>query len=188
MLRSCSPQKSGCRRGVGYRVLGTLDSPQGGYITITAAYTSRFGVPPVGKWVFVSVNANVNGYESIPRVFSARVPAARGSQVRNQVGSGPGGRLSREPLPSAATNPMKLIPPPDEAVVFDNGAGTITYPPAMDCWLGAPESDHPSRPLLHPGLSQRRQRLALQNPLGHGEDDALFFVEMLARVGHRCDQ
>jgi hypothetical protein len=30
----------------------------------------------VGKRVFVSVNANVNGYEGIPLVFSARVPAS----------------------------------------------------------------------------------------------------------------
>ena len=76
MLRGCAPENSGCRRGVSYRDLGTLDSPQGGFITITSAYTSRFGVPAVGKRVFVSVNANVNGYEGIPLVFSARVPAA----------------------------------------------------------------------------------------------------------------
>ncbi len=76
MLRASAPQNSGCRLGVGYRVLGTLDSPSSGYITITTAYTSRFGVPPVGKRVFVSVNANINGYEGIPLMFSARVPAA----------------------------------------------------------------------------------------------------------------
>jgi hypothetical protein len=76
MLRACAPQNSGCRRGVSYRVLGVLDSPTNNYITITSAYTGRFGVPAVGKRVFVSVNANVNGYEGIPLVFSARVPAA----------------------------------------------------------------------------------------------------------------
>jgi hypothetical protein len=79
MLRACAPQRSYCRRGASYRVLGTLDSPQGDYITITTAYTNRFGVPPVGKRVFVSVNANVDGWEGIPRVFSALVPAASGS-------------------------------------------------------------------------------------------------------------
>jgi len=76
MLRACAPQKSGCRRGVGYRLLGILGSPVSNYVTITAPYTSRFGVPAVGTRVFVSVNANVNGYEGIPQVFSARVPAA----------------------------------------------------------------------------------------------------------------
>ena len=76
MLRACPPQNSGSRRGVDYRFLGILDSPVNSYVTITAAYTSRFGVPPVGKRVFVSVNANLDGYEGIPQVFSARVPAA----------------------------------------------------------------------------------------------------------------
>ncbi|HVM50178.1 MAG TPA: hypothetical protein VMU04_19270, partial [Candidatus Acidoferrum sp.] len=75
MLRACPPQNSGCRRGVGYRVLGKLDSPQNGYVDITSAYTGRFGAPAVGQRVFVSVNACVNGYEGIPLVFSARVPA-----------------------------------------------------------------------------------------------------------------
>jgi len=46
------------------------------YFTITTAYTNRFGVPEAGSRVFVSVNANVNGYEGIPLVFSGRVPAA----------------------------------------------------------------------------------------------------------------
>ena len=76
MLRACAPQNSGCRRAVSYRVLGTLDSPANGYVDITSPYTGRFGVPAVGKRVFVSVNACVNGYEGIPQVFSARVPAA----------------------------------------------------------------------------------------------------------------
>jgi hypothetical protein len=76
MLRACAPQKSGCRRGVGYRLLGILGSPVSNYVTITSAYTTRFGVPAVGSRVFVSVNANVDGYEGIPLVFSARVPAS----------------------------------------------------------------------------------------------------------------
>ena len=76
MLRACPPQHNGCRRGVSYRLLGTLGSPVSNYITITTAYTSRFGVPPVGSRVFVTVNANLDGYEGIPLVFSARVPVA----------------------------------------------------------------------------------------------------------------
>ncbi len=76
MLRACTPQNSGCRRGLGYRLLGTLPTPVANYVNITSAYTGRFGVPAVGKRVFVSVNANVDGYEGIPLVFSARVPAS----------------------------------------------------------------------------------------------------------------
>ena len=76
MLRACAPQNSGCRRGLSYRLLGTLDSPVSNYVDITSAYTGRFGAPTAGKRVFVSVNANADGYEGIPVVFSARVPAA----------------------------------------------------------------------------------------------------------------
>ena len=76
MLRACAPLSSGARRGDAYRLLGTLGSAVANYITITTAYTARFGVPAVGSRVFVSVNSNVNGYEGIPLVFSARVPAA----------------------------------------------------------------------------------------------------------------
>jgi hypothetical protein len=76
MLRACAPQNSGCRRGLGYRLLGILPSPQAGYVNITSAYTGRFGAPVAGKRVFVSVNANDDGYEGIPLMFSARVPAS----------------------------------------------------------------------------------------------------------------
>ena len=76
MLRASAPVNSGVRRGANYRLLGTLDSPTNGYVDITSAYTTRFGAPVVGKRVFVSVNANVGGYEGIPQVFSARVPAS----------------------------------------------------------------------------------------------------------------
>jgi hypothetical protein len=76
MLRACAPQHSGSRRGENYRLLGLLGSPVSNYITITTDYTDRFGVPAVGSRVFVSVNANVDGYEGIPLVFSALVPAA----------------------------------------------------------------------------------------------------------------
>jgi len=76
MLRACAPVNSGIRRGGNYRLLGTLDSPTGEYVDITSAYTTRFGVPAVGKRVFVSVNANAGGYEGIPQVFSARVPTS----------------------------------------------------------------------------------------------------------------
>jgi hypothetical protein len=79
MLRAGLPQKSGTRRPTSSRLLGTLPSPVANYVDITSAYTARFGVPAAGKRMFVSVNANSNGYEGVPLVFSARVPAAAGS-------------------------------------------------------------------------------------------------------------
>jgi hypothetical protein len=76
MLRASAPVNSGVRRGSDYRLLGTLGAAVNNYVDITSAYTGRFGMPAEGKRVFVSVNANVSGYQGIPQVFSARVPAS----------------------------------------------------------------------------------------------------------------
>jgi hypothetical protein len=47
-----------------------------GSADITGLYTARYGVPPVGKKVFVSVNQVVDGWENLPVTFWAIVPAA----------------------------------------------------------------------------------------------------------------
>ena len=56
--------------------LGTLDSPAGGAIDISAAYKAKYGSPKAGSKVFVKVNQNINGWEDVPRRFWAIVPAA----------------------------------------------------------------------------------------------------------------
>jgi len=56
-------------------VLGTCPVPAGGSADITSLYTARYGVPPVGTKVFVSVNQMVDGWEDRPVTFSAIVPA-----------------------------------------------------------------------------------------------------------------
>jgi hypothetical protein len=76
MLWGCAPEKSGVRRVIGPRYLGTLDSPANGGVDITTPYTGRFGVPPVGSRVFVQVNTNDSGYEGLRHTFSARVPVS----------------------------------------------------------------------------------------------------------------
>jgi hypothetical protein len=76
ILRASECQRSGTRRAVGYRVLGVMDSPVNNKIDITAAYVARFGSPRVNSRVFVVVTPCVNGYEGIPVLFQARVPAA----------------------------------------------------------------------------------------------------------------
>ena len=47
-----------------------------GSANITGLYTARYGVPPVAKKVFVSVNQVVEGWENLPVTFWAIVPAA----------------------------------------------------------------------------------------------------------------
>ncbi len=75
-LRGASPQSAGSYRPVSFRQLGTLDSPVGGKVDVTSAYTGRFGVPPVGSRVFVQVNANLSGWEGPRLTFSGLVPAS----------------------------------------------------------------------------------------------------------------
>ncbi len=71
--KPCSQGISTARQPV---FLGTLDSPVNNAIDITTAYTARYGSPAVGKKVFVRVSQNLNGWEDVPRQFSAIVPTA----------------------------------------------------------------------------------------------------------------
>ena len=47
-----------------------------GHADITALYTARYGAPVEGQKVFVRCYQMVDGYKTIPQVFSAIVPAA----------------------------------------------------------------------------------------------------------------
>jgi hypothetical protein len=59
-----------------FRILGTCPAPVAGSSDITGLYTARYGVPKAGTKVYLQVNQVVDGWESLPRVFSAIVPAA----------------------------------------------------------------------------------------------------------------
>jgi hypothetical protein len=76
MLRASKPVLPGVKATPGLNLLGVLDSPVNNAIIITTLYTAQFGVPPVGKRVFVAVNNNSLGQQDYPVVFSAVVPAA----------------------------------------------------------------------------------------------------------------
>ena len=51
-------------------------TPAQGPSDITTLYTARYGVPPVGKKVYVRVNQLVDGWENIGRSFWVIVPAS----------------------------------------------------------------------------------------------------------------
>jgi len=59
-----------------FRILGTCPTPVAGSSDITGLYTARYGVPKAGTKVYVQVNQVVDGWESLPRAFSAIVPAS----------------------------------------------------------------------------------------------------------------
>ena len=75
IIRGSAPISQGRETCSDYRVLGTCPAPALGSADITSLYTARYGVPPVGKKVYVQANQFVDGWESLPRSFWAFVPA-----------------------------------------------------------------------------------------------------------------
>jgi hypothetical protein len=76
VLRASPPQNSAIRACRNYRIIGTCPVPTAGSADITGLYTAEFGAVPIGKRLFVQASTMVNGFESLPRQFQARVPAA----------------------------------------------------------------------------------------------------------------
>jgi hypothetical protein len=76
VVRGSAPISQGRQVCSDVRVLGFCPAPVQGSANITGIYTARYGVPPVGKKVFIQVNPVVDGWEDLPVSFSAIVPAA----------------------------------------------------------------------------------------------------------------
>ena len=76
IVRGSPPLSQGRETCDQFRVLGACPAPAQGAANITTLYTARYGVPAVGKKVFVRVNQVVDGWDSMPRTFWAIVPAA----------------------------------------------------------------------------------------------------------------
>jgi hypothetical protein len=75
IVRGAAPLSQGRETCRDFRVLGTCPAAVSGSADITALYTARYGVPPVGKKVYVQVNQFVDGWEDLPVSFWAIVPA-----------------------------------------------------------------------------------------------------------------
>ena len=76
IVRGSAPLSQGRETCRDYRILGTCPAAVAGSADITTLYTARYGVPSVGKKVYVRVNQFVDGWEDLPVTFSAIVPAA----------------------------------------------------------------------------------------------------------------
>ena len=74
-VRASMPQSAGVERPPRVALLGTCPTPASGAADITSLYVAKYGVPAVGKKLFVSCNQFIDGYESLPTTFSAIVPA-----------------------------------------------------------------------------------------------------------------
>ena len=75
IIRASAPVSQGRETCNDYRILGTCPVPAAGSADITSLYTGRYGVPPVGKKVYVRANQFIDGWESLPVTFWAIVPA-----------------------------------------------------------------------------------------------------------------
>ena len=76
VLRASAPQNSAVRACRNFRIIGICPAPVQGSADITALYVAEFGAAPAGKRLFVQASTMVDGFESLPRQFQARVPAA----------------------------------------------------------------------------------------------------------------
>ena len=76
VLRASPPQNSAVRACRNFRIIGLCPAPVQGAADITSLYTAEFGAAPAGKRLFVQASTMVDGFESLPRQFQARVPAA----------------------------------------------------------------------------------------------------------------
>ena len=76
VLRASPPQNSAVRACGNFRIIGTCPAPAQGSADITSLYVAEFGAVPIGKRLFVQASTMVDGFESLPRQFQARVPAA----------------------------------------------------------------------------------------------------------------
>jgi hypothetical protein len=68
-----------CSAGISYAthfvILGLLSAPEAGFSNIRKLYVDMFGVPPVGKRVFIRTRQQINGWEDLPKQTTAIVPA-----------------------------------------------------------------------------------------------------------------
>jgi hypothetical protein len=76
IVRGSKPVSQGVDVCKDFRVLGACPAPVTGSSDITGLYTARYGAPKTGTKVYVQVHQVVDGWESLPRTFSAIVPAA----------------------------------------------------------------------------------------------------------------
>jgi hypothetical protein len=75
IVRGSAPVSQGRQTCRDFRVLGTCPPAVAGSADITGLYTARYGVPPVGKKVYIQVNQFVDAWEDLPVSFWAIVLA-----------------------------------------------------------------------------------------------------------------
>jgi hypothetical protein len=90
MVYGSPPCNRGKRRCWDLRVLGLLRAPVKGVNDITELYVKKYGVPPVGKRVFIRTRQQMNGWQDKPWETSAVVPPRERGSGSRRGGQGRG--------------------------------------------------------------------------------------------------
>ncbi len=76
LVQGAAPVSTGIRCVQHFPLLGLLPPVTDGWSDITELYVARYGVPPVGTVVFIRTCQHSEGSSDLPKLTSARVPAA----------------------------------------------------------------------------------------------------------------
>jgi hypothetical protein len=76
LVQGAKPVRSGVRCVQHFPFLGLLPPPIDGWSDITELYRARYGVPKVGKAIWIRTCQHIDGWIDVPKVVRARVPAA----------------------------------------------------------------------------------------------------------------
>ena len=75
LVQGAAPCSAGVSCVQHFPFLGFLPAPLDGWSDITGLYVGWYGVPPVGKAVFIRTLQHINGWTDLPKQTSAIVPA-----------------------------------------------------------------------------------------------------------------
>ena len=71
--RPCSP---GVRCVQHFPFLGFLPAPVDGWCDLTELFVRRYGVPALGRAIFIRTRQHINGWNDLPKQVSTRITAA----------------------------------------------------------------------------------------------------------------
>jgi hypothetical protein len=75
VVQGASPRSPGVSCVQHFPNLGFLPAPVDGWSDITPLYVAWYGVPPVGKAVWIRTRQHIDGWNDLPKTTSAIVPA-----------------------------------------------------------------------------------------------------------------
>src|ERR1035441_5518539 len=76
LLQGAAPVRTGVRCVQHFPFLGLLPPPTDGWNDITDLYKARYGEPKAGTAIWIRTCQHIDGWQDVPKVACARVPAA----------------------------------------------------------------------------------------------------------------